>query len=166
MPLTKKVCLLGASAVGKTSLVRRYVHTIFDDKYHTTIGVKIDQKDVESNGTAVRLMIWDIEGHDEHQPIRTSFLRGTSGILFVADRTRRLTLDTVYGIQKQVYENVGNVPAVLVLNKADLQNQKDIDDSTVAQLRDQGWILVDSSAKTGMGVEEAFGFITQKILAG
>jgi small GTP-binding protein len=150
--------------VGKTSLARRYVHTIFDDAYHTTIGVKIDQKDLESNGQQVRLMIWDIEGQDASQKVRTSFLRGSNGILYVADRTRRVTLETVVELRQQVRDNVGDLPSVLVLNKADLKDDWDIDENAEAMLRQDGWILVDSSAKRGTGVEEAFRLIADKIL--
>ncbi|MFT5241518.1 MAG: small GTP-binding protein [Kiritimatiellia bacterium] len=150
--------------MGKTSLARRYVHTIFDDAYHTTIGVKIDQKDLESNGQQVRLMIWDIEGQDASQKVRTSFLRGSNGILYVADRTRRVTLETVVELRQQVRDNVGDLPSVLVLNKADLKDDWDIDENAEAMLRQDGWILVDSSAKRGTGVEEAFRLIADKIL--
>jgi small GTP-binding protein len=150
--------------VGKTSLARRFVHTIFDDAYHTTIGVKIDQKDLESNGQQVRLMIWDIEGQDALQKVRTSFLRGSNGILYVADRTRRVTLETVVELRQQVRDNVGDLPSVLVLNKADLKDDWDIDENAEAMLRQDGWILVDSSAKRGTGVEEAFRLIADKIL--
>lgn len=150
--------------MGKTSLARRFVHTIFDDAYHTTIGVKIDQKDLESNGQQVRLMIWDIEGQDALQKVRTSFLRGSNGILYVADRTRRVTLETVVELRQQVRDNVGDLPSVLVLNKADLKDDWDIDENAEAMLRQDGWILVDSSAKRGTGVEEAFRLIADKIL--
>ena len=150
--------------MGKTSLARRFVHTIFDDAYHTTIGVKIDQKDLESNGQQVRLMIWDIEGQDALQKVRTSFLRGSNGILYVADRTRRVTLETVVELRQQVRDNVGDLPSVLVLNKADLKDDWDVDENAEAMLRQDGWILVDSSAKRGTGVEEAFRLIADKIL--
>jgi len=150
--------------VGKTSLARRFVHTIFDDAYHTTIGVKIDQKDMDANGQQVRLMIWDIEGQDAFQGVRTSFLRGSNGILYVADRTRRVTLETVFELRQQVRDNIGDLPSVLILNKADLKDEWDIDKNAEDTLRKDGWTLVDSSAKLGTGVEEAFRLITNKML--
>ena len=86
--IQKKVCLLGGTGVGKTSLVAQFVHSIFSDKYLTTVGVKIDKKSVDVDGTDVELVIWDVYGHDDFQKLRVSYLRGTSGYLLVADGTR------------------------------------------------------------------------------
>ena len=92
--LQRKVCLLGAFAVGKTSLVARFVHSLFSERYHTTIGVKIDRKTVRVNGRDVNLMIWDLAGEDEFMSLRMSYLRGTDGCLLVIDGTRKDTLAT------------------------------------------------------------------------
>ena len=92
-PCCKKVCMLGAYAVGKTSLVRRFVHSMFTDKYLTTVGVKIDKRQVQHNGKEVTLLLWDLYGEDEFQRVQTSYLRGSSGLLIVADGTRLSTLD-------------------------------------------------------------------------
>lgn len=96
--IQKKICLLGGHAVGKTSLVARYVKSIFSDKYHTTIGVKIDRKTLLLGERDVTLMIWDLAGEDEFREIEISYLRGASGYLIVVDGTRRSTLDTALSI--------------------------------------------------------------------
>src|SRR4051812_29872267 len=83
--IQKKVCMIGTTAVGKTSLVARFVHSIFSDKYLTTVGVKIDKKVVAPDGTEVTLIIWDLAGDDDFQRLQTSYLRGTGGYLLVAD---------------------------------------------------------------------------------
>ena len=90
--LQKKICLLGAFGVGKTSLTRRFVDSIFSDTYLTTVGVKIDKKTVAVNGNTVNLLIWDIAGEDEVSAVRTSYLRGAAGYLLVVDVTRAQTL--------------------------------------------------------------------------
>ena len=87
--IQKKICLLGGFGVGKTSLVSRFVHSIFSDKYLTTVGVKIDKKRVDLGSQQVDLVIWDIYGEDDFQKVRMSYLRGASGYLLVADGTRR-----------------------------------------------------------------------------
>ena len=92
--IQKKVCMLGASAVGKTSLVGRFVQGIFSDKYLTTVGVKIDKKKVSLDSGEMTLMLWDIYGQDEFQTIRDTYLRGATGYLLVADGTRYSTLDS------------------------------------------------------------------------
>ena len=79
--IRKKICMIGAFAVGKTSLVRRFVQSIFDEKYLTTVGVKIDKKVVEVDGRQIMLMLWDLEGQDVYHSVRTSYLRGAAGYL-------------------------------------------------------------------------------------
>jgi small GTP-binding protein len=85
----KKICMLGSFSVGKTSLVARYVSSVFSDKYLTTVGVKIDKKTVAVDGADVTLLLWDIYGEDDFQKLRMSYLRGASGYLLVVDGTWR-----------------------------------------------------------------------------
>src|ERR1700675_4666549 len=89
--LQKKVCMIGSFSVGKTSLIQRFVSSIFSDRYLTTVGVKIDKKVVRVDGEDVTLVLWDLYGEDEFQKMRMSYLRGASGYLLVADGTRRAT---------------------------------------------------------------------------
>ncbi|GJL66460.1 MAG: GTP-binding protein [Nitrospirales bacterium] len=154
--IQKKVCLLGAFAVGKTSLVKQYVSGIFSEKYHTTVGVKIDKKVLEVQGEPMTLILWDLHGEDEFQKIRASYLRGSSGYVLVIDGTRQLTLGVVEGLQQMAQEILGDVPFVVVVNKADLSDQWEIGEEAVADLKDRGWTVIEGSAKTGQGVEEAF----------
>ncbi|HMG04482.1 MAG TPA: Rab family GTPase [Chthoniobacterales bacterium] len=154
--IQKKICMIGTSGVGKTSLVAKFVHSLFSDKYLTTVGVKIDKKTVSVNGAEVTLMIWDLAGDDDYQRLQTSYLRGTSGYLLVADGTRAITLDQAIEIQSRVAEAAGPLPFLLVLNKADLAAQWEIDETRMDELTARGWKPVKTSAKDGPGVEEAF----------
>ena len=154
--IQKKICMLGATGVGKTSLVSRFVLSLFSDTYLTTIGVKVDKKSIAVDGRDVTLMLWDIYGEDEFQTVRPSYLRGASGYLLVADGTRAATLETVRSLQKTAAGVVGEVPFVLVLNKADLANDWRVDDRALWKLAEQGWTVIRTSAKTGEGVEDAF----------
>ncbi|SRR6266481_638124 len=108
--IQKKVCMVGTSGVGKTSLVAKFVHSMFSDKYLTTVGVKVDKKTVAVDGNEVMLMIWDLSGDDDYQRLQTSYLRGTSGYLLVADGTRQITLDHAIEIQGRVTEATGPCP--------------------------------------------------------
>lgn len=163
--IQKKICMLGAFAVGKTSLVSRFVYSIFSDKYHTTLGVKISKKRVRVGGRDVNLMLWDLAGEDEFQELRTSYLRGTSGYLLVADGTREATLDTALRLQQKAAATVGDVPFIVVLNKADLAEEWAIDDAAVDGLIGRGWTVIRSSAKSGQGVEETFTALAERMLA-
>jgi small GTP-binding protein len=163
--IQKKICMLGATGVGKTSLVSRFVLSMFSDTYLTTIGVKVDKKTVSVGGADITLMLWDIYGEDEFQTVRTSYLRGAAGYILVADGTRQRTLDTARELQSRAMSVVGNVPFVLVLNKADLGGEWRVDDRALWKMAEDGWTLVKTSAKTGAGVEEAFLKLTTKVAA-
>ncbi len=154
--IQKKICLLGGFGVGKTSLVSRYVHSIFSDKYLTTVGVKIDKKSVQVDGTDVELMIWDIYGQDDYQKVRMSYLRGAAGYLLIADGTRRSTLDTALALHDAAQATVPNASFTLVVNKADLASQWEIADDLLDALVTRGWRVIKTSAKTGADVDDAF----------
>jgi small GTP-binding protein len=160
----KKICMLGGFAVGKTSLVARYVTSIFSEKYLTTVGVKIDKKQIAVDGRDVTLMLWDIYGQDEFQDVQATQLRGMSGYLLVVDGTRRATLETARQVQAKAAAAVGAVPFILLLNKSDLAVQWEIDEPTVFKLAEQGWRIVRTSAKSGEGVDEAFEALTRAML--
>lgn len=162
--LQKKICMLGSFAVGKTSLVRRFVESIYSDVYQTTVGVKIDKKNVKVGEKEVSLVLWDIYGEDDYQKMRWTYLRGASGFLLVADGTRRATLEKAVSLEQRAREEAGAIPFVLVINKSDLLRDWELDPALESQLATQEWSILRTSAKTGEGVEEAFALLTRKIL--
>jgi hypothetical protein len=156
--------MLGGTAVGKTSLVSRFVHSIFSDKYLTTVGVKIDKKSVSAGDQHVDLILWDLYGEDDFQKIRMSYLRGASGYLLVIDGTRRETLDMALSLRDSAERTIGRVPFLLVANKADLASSWEVDDAMLSDLSKREWPIIRTSAKTGEGVEEAFAVLTRAML--
>ena len=154
--IQKKICMVGAFAVGKTSLVARFVESIFSEKYHTTVGVKISKKALQVGDQEWHLILWDLAGEDEFLQIRTSYLRGSAGYLLVVDGTRRATLDTAMSIQQRIVDTVGNIPFVVLFNKSDLTNEWEIANDAFAELSQKDWSWLKASAKTGEGVDEAF----------
>jgi small GTP-binding protein len=162
--LQKKICMLGSFAVGKTSLVRRFVESIYSDVYQTTVGVKIDKKNVKVDEKEISLVLWDIYGEDDYQKMRWTYLRGASGYLLVADGTRKTTLEKAVSLEQKVREEVGAIPFVLVINKSDLIRDWELDPALESQLAAHGWGILRSSAKTGEGVEESFSLLTRKML--
>jgi len=162
--IQKKVCMLGTFAVGKTSLVRRFVESIYTDKYHTTVGVKVDKKVLQIGETELTMVLWDIEGTQSEHELRKSYLRGASAYLLVADGTRQETLYRALAIQTRAEETVGVVPFLLLMNKADLSEQWAISERESMALKDKGWEVITTSAKTGVGVEEAFQTLARKMM--
>jgi small GTP-binding protein len=154
--LQKKICMLGGFSVGKTSLVKRYVHSVFSETYLTTVGVKIDKKTVTLPDRTVNLILWDLAGEDDINSLRKTNLRGAAGYVLVADGTRPSTLDVALSLHKRVEADYSPLPFVLLLNKSDLKEQWAISDADLAGLRQKGWWVQPSSARTGEGVEDAF----------
>jgi small GTP-binding protein len=156
--------MLGGFGVGKTSLVRRYVQSMFSDTYLTTVGVKIDKKTVRVGEQEMILLLWDIAGEDDVSPIRMSYLRGAAGYFLVVDGTRAETLEVARSIQARVAAEIGPVPFLVLLNKADLQDSWDIPQQAFAMLETAGWSTQRTSAKTGQGVEEAFQELAKRMV--
>jgi hypothetical protein len=162
--LEKKICMLGTLAVGKTSLVRRFIEGIYSEDYQTSIGVKVDKKSVREAGQEVKLVLWDIFGEDRFQKVQASYWRGMFGYLLVVDGTRRNTLDEALALNERVVGTGLKVPAVLLVNKCDLADQWEIGADRLAQLTESGWEIMRTSAKTGENVDAAFSRLTSKML--
>ena len=163
--LQKKICMLGSFSVGKTSLVKRFVESIFSERYLTTVGVKIDKKVVTVYGEHLTVMLWDLYGEDEYQKIRMSYLRGASGYLLVADGTRPATLDKAFAIQEEAEKNFGPTPYVVALNKCDLTQEWEISPEREAEVAGRARKIIRTSAKTGEGVELAFDALAKAMIA-
>lgn len=164
MILKKKVCMLGSFSVGKTSLVRRYTEALYQDQYLTTVGVKVSKKAIRVGDDDLTMVLWDLAGDDEFQKLRIDYLRGANGYLLVADGTRRATLDKALDIHARVQASPHAAPAVLVVNKADLAVDWEVTPEMLEELHGRGWEPLQSSAKTGDGVEEAFRALAEMML--
>lgn len=162
--IRKKMVMIGASGVGKTSLVSRSVFGIFSPNYRKTVGVCIDKKVIEVDGQTATLMLWDLQGEDEHSKIRTSYVTGSSGFFLVADGTRSQTLDVAVRLRDEVLELVPDIPFVLLVNKSDLRLAWQVSTERLETLRATGWDVVETSAKDGQGVEDAFDRLGRRML--
>ena len=161
----KKICMIGDFSVGKTSLVARFVRQTFSEKYLTTVGVKIDTKLVKlADERDVKLVLWDIAGNDALTTATSSYLRGSAGFFLVIDGTRRPTWNSALTLREAVIKQLGDKPFVMLLNKADLEEQWEIDQPLIDEKAQQGWTLFKTSAKTGMNVEEAFSELATQML--
>lgn len=161
--IKKKICLLGAFAVGKTSLMKRYVNSTFSEDYHSTIGAKVDSRDEEIQGQQVRMLIWDLAGEDVLTVVPKTFLRGAAAVIVVIDATRARSLDVAQSLANTVRECLGGIRIVYAINKQDL-----VDDEVIEELKaqlDTKDTVVVTSAKTGDHVEELFLDLATSLLA-
>jgi small GTP-binding protein len=160
----RKICMLGAAAVGKTSLVTRFARSIFSDAYQTTIGVMIEKRRIQCDGRELELVIWDLNGEDEFQSLNLSYMRGAAGFLVVVDGTRRDTADMALRLCADARAIVEDVPCVCVLNKCDLMAMWELDEGIESVLTSAGSLLVKTSAKTGAGVADAFSALAHAMI--
>ncbi|MDX8498029.1 MAG: GTP-binding protein [Mesorhizobium sp.] len=154
--LQKKICMLGGFAVGKTSLVRRFVQSIFSENYLTTVGVKIDKKSVAFPDKTVDLILWDLAGEDDIGSFRVSYVRGATGLVLVVDGTRPSTLAVALTLRERVEAEFGAMPFVLLFNKSDLADRWAISDGEIDELKQRGWQIYLTSALSGEHVDDAF----------
>lgn len=164
--VTSKVCVVGDFAVGKTSVVERFVHNQFSDKYLTTVGVKVDTKEIELAELDVlhKLILWDVAGADRFGETEFAYLRGASGHIFVADGTRAATLKAVRELRQQIHARFGPTPCVLLINKNDLASEWDVSDEKLALLGEDFCQVYSTSAKTGDAVETAMTELSKLII--
>ena len=156
--------MVGTFAVGKTSLVRQFIESVYSEKYHTTVGVKVDKKIVTVGENEVTLVLWDIEGATAGLELRQSYLRGAAGYLVVADGTRPDTLTSAVELQARTEATIGKKPFLLLLNKVDLEQHWRVDEGKLARLKAANWLMTTTSAKTGQGVENAFATLAQRMM--
>ena len=173
--LKAKICLIGEAAVGKTSLIRRYVENAFDDKYVSTLGSKVSLKRVwltskkdPRKSLELQLSIWDLIGERSYlETLHHDYLRGAQGIIAVADVTRYSTFEALDEWLPATFRIAGQVPLALVVNKLDLKDQimclYDEQEPEERAARHGGFAMW-ASAKTGENVNPVFGKLAKAIV--
>ncbi|UQZ87991.1 GTP-binding protein [Deltaproteobacteria bacterium Smac51] len=163
--LSKKICMLGALAVGKTALIQQYVRSIFSDSYLSSVGVKVSKKTLTVQETPMNLLLWDLEGQDDYNAVNTSYIKGAAGLLFVVDGTRGETLSVALMLRNTALDILGhNTPHVLLINKEDLNDSWEITDKVLTSLKNSGITVLKTSAKTGLNVESAFSALAEMMV--
>ena len=164
MRLRRKVCLLGPKGVGKTSLVRRLVEDRFEDDEDESIALSIFRHTVELDDVSLEMLLWDPAHSESSDQYNRSFISGASGLAFVVDGTRPSTLDQL--LQAQVTERgfIGLRPAILILNKSDLDDGFALSAAQLRTAESVNWHIVRASAKTGENVEQAFTNLAELML--
>ena len=164
-----KILLCGPAAVGKTSLIHRFIKSKFQTDYKLTVGVDILTKEVEYEPNKIAtLSIWDIGGQERFSFIRTTFYKGASGSLLVFDLSRAATWDNIKNWRAEVKQFAGDIPFVLIGNKVDLIAEvgEVIDREEAAEYaEEEDSIYIETSAKTGERVDDSFVQLTKLIIS-
>jgi small GTP-binding protein len=167
-----KVCMAGEAAVGKTSLIRRYVLDEYDDRYIATLGTKVSKKTVTIHDASsgrpieVRTILWDVMGtRTLRELLKEAYYHGAHGILAVTDLTRGETLQGLDPWAESIRAVAGSIPVYVVVNKSDLETERGIAmDAIESFCRTREWPWSYTSAKTGEGVEDAFRRLVEAVL--
>ena len=165
--IIKKICVIGEAAVGKTSLIRRFVYDRFDDRYISTLGTKTTAKELQitvgEEVFNIKLQIWDVLGSRSFAKIQKSTYKGSNGALIVLDLTRKETMYTFGNWLLSLYKAAGQIPVVVLANKNDLKREYD-EEEIESLLRVYDFTYFLTSAKTGENVNNAFNTIGKMMI--
>jgi len=153
-----KVLLLGNSDVGKSSLLLRYVDSVWSDTFVPTIGVDFKVKTIEIDGKKVKLQIWDTAGQERFRTVVSTYFRGAHGIFLIYDITNRDSFKNLENWLIEIEKNASeNVLKILIGNKNDLEDEREIQsDEGKAFANRNGMQFIETSAKMNTNVNEAF----------
>jgi len=153
-----KLVLIGDSGVGKSCLLLRFADDNFTDSYISTIGVDFRFRTITIDKKTVKLQIWDTAGQERFRTITSAYYRGADGIIMVYDVTSAESFDHVEEWLSEVdrYANE-NTAKLLIGNKADLIDEKQVSEETAQKFADKlGIPFLETSAKTATNVDQAF----------
>ena len=162
-----KVCLIGEIAVGKTSIIERYITGRFNSEYNCTCGTEFRLKTVSKEGLgSAEISIWDTAGGEKYRSITKSYFRDAQGIVVVFDLTNRLSFNTLETWINEVRDTVGNESVIVVVgNKMDLNEKRKVSDSEIEEFVDRMNLkYFEASAKDGVNIDEVFQYLTEEVL--
>ncbi|MHA1310586.1 MAG: Rab family GTPase [Candidatus Helarchaeota archaeon] len=162
-----KVVVIGDAAVGKTSIIRKYSLNQFSENYKMTVGADFNVKVVKFKDLGeVSLTIWDFGGQEKFEEIRRYYYYGAHAAIIVFDITNRDSFNNIKKWLTDLQSEVGNIPYLILANKSDLQDDRQVSKSEIDQLSDDLKIKIfDTSAKTGDNIEKAFYEIAKECLS-
>lgn len=153
-----KLLMIGDSGVGKTCLLLRYANDSFSPTFITTIGIDFKIKNVDIEGTRIKLQIWDTAGQERFRTITTSYFRGAQGILLVYDVTDRRSFESIRNWISQIQQHADvHVNKILVGNKCDMVDEKVVSTAEGQKLAAEfGIPFAEVSAKNDIKVDDSF----------
>ena len=160
--ISKKVILTGSFGVGKTSLFNQFIYQQFSDKYLTTIGVKVNKKELTIDGEDLSVLLWDIAGEVAQDKVPNSYFLGASGIIYVVDLSRPITFNNMKTDIALLKKLLKDATLIIVGNKKDLLSAEEL--AEVAQNLE---VKLDftTSAKTGENIDALFLELGKKLIA-
>jgi Ras-related protein Rab-18 len=161
-----KLLLIGDAGVGKSSLLLRFTDDHFEEQMSSTIGVDFRVKTVTLGGRTVKLTIWDTAGQERFRTLTSSYYRSCHGVILVFDVNERDSFDHLrtWLDELETYSTFHHSVKLLVGNKIDLKQRAVATDEAEAFARRQAMVYIETSAKTRIGIRQAFEEVVQQIL--
>ena len=158
-----RITMLGDSAVGKTSLISKFLNQNFDENYLTTIGKdKLEKKVVMEDGNEIKVIIWDTAGQERFHSIATSTIKGSQGIVLTFDLTKKSTFKSLDAWLNDIKENSNEVPVVIFGNKCDLFENYEVENEEAKKFaKEHNLQYFETSAKQNVNVQEGFNAIAK-----
>ena len=157
--ISKKVVITGHFGVGKTSLFNRFLTNTFNEKYLTTIGVRVDKKTIIIDGEEIALILWDLAGEVSQEKVPRSYFSGANAVIYVFDLSRPATYSRLEDDLRYIQSLLPYALIRKVGNKKDLVN-----DETLKKIHAETHPDFFTSARTSENVEELFRGIGQNLL--
>ena len=160
--LSIKLISVGDVEVGKSCLIKRYCEGNFIKDYITTIGIDYGVKKVPFNDCLVNINIFDLSGDDEYKAVRTGYYRDSMGVLMVYDVNIQSTFDSLGKWEKEAEKNgldLSKCVVVVLGNKTDIKKKQVKTDTVKDWAKNKGYKFYESSARSGVNVNEAFKFL-------
>ena len=161
-----KIILIGDTSVGKTNILSRFIRNEFDENSKSTIGVEFGTKNFNLNDKIIKAQIWDTAGQERYRSITTAYYRGAAAIIICCDITNKESFYNLNNWIEEVSKYIDkDVDKLVLLNKCDLKSEKKIDQSEISKFeKERGIKVMEVSAKTGEGIENAFQYIIGKLI--
>lgn len=152
-----KTISVGSGSVGKTSLIKRFAEGTFRETYIPTLGVDFATKVIKIQDQTIKLVLFDTGGQELLGRLRPYYYRGANGAIVCYDITSKASFEALDGWLNEIYIHVGAIPLILVGNKTDLVDQREVlREQAEAYAQEKNHQYIETSAKSGVGVDKMF----------
>ena len=161
----KKIIIIGEPAVGKTSLIKKFISGQFSTDYKVSIGTNMFIKEINLDSVRnIKLQIWDIAGQERWTEMRHIYYKGTDGAIIVGDITRKKTFEQIENFWcPDLDKYCENIPKIMLANKEDLVKDISMEELKTYGQKINAKSIIYTSAKLGTNVNKAFKLISELI---
>ena len=160
-----KILILGDSFVGKTNILKRFIHNEFDSTTKETVGVEFDSKNYNFGEKTIKAQIWDTAGQERYRSVTKAYYKGAKGALLVYDISRRITFENIDNWLIDLRTNGDkDILIILIGNKSDLNSKREVSkDEAETKAEQYNIAFLETSAKNGDNIDKAFSELVEQV---